>query len=97
VDERRRSSRHEVFFQLVTKEISASGVTDSSPGVHGEAVNMSSGGLCVQLNQTCTAAAIVMCEVFFIGSPAAIPTLMRVRWIQNGGPKSIVGLEFLLR
>ena len=97
MDERRRSSRHEVFLQLVTKEISASGITDSSPGIHGEAVNVSSGGLCVQLNQTCIASAILMCEVFFVGSSAAIPTLTRVRWIQNGGPKSIVGLEFLLR
>ena len=97
VSERRRTSRHKVFLQLVTKEISASGIADSSPGIHGEARNISSGGLCVLLDQTCTASSLLQCEIFLVGSPAAIPTLMRVRWMQNGGQKSIVGLEFLLR
>jgi hypothetical protein len=96
VSERRKTSRHQAFLQLVAIELSASGIAGSSPSIRGAIRNISSGGLRILLEQTCAASSILKCEIFFDGCPAAIPTLGRARWIQNGGQKSVVGLEFLL-
>lgn len=59
--------------------------------------NISNAGMCLLLDRACAVSALLRCDVFFPGSPASVPTLARVRWIQNHSHEECVaGVEFLL-
>lgn len=59
--------------------------------------NLSNTGMCLLLDRACTVSSLLRCDVFFPGSPASIPTLARVRWIQNHCyEECVAGVEFLL-
>src|SRR5579859_931225 len=94
--ERRHSSRHEVFLQLVAEEFSPPGTSAFAPRIHGETRNLSSSGLCVVLDHRCHDAALLLCEILVNGCPVAIPTLARVRWVQSNHQSFLAGCEFLL-
>ena len=96
--EQRQSLRYGASLELVIQELSSPGAPDPPAApIRGKTRNISNGGLCVLLDQVSNASSLLKCEIFVPGCPVAIPTLARVRWIQNGHREFIAGLEFLLR
>ncbi|SRR5260370_34381747 len=94
--ELRRSSRHEVFLQVLLQELPPPGIAPASAAtIAGETRNISSHGLCAELDRACPDSALLRCEFQIAGCPVAIPTLVHVRWLQNGHGKCVAGLEFL--
>ena len=63
--------------------------------IHSGTRDISTHGLCAQLDQACPDSALVRCEIHVPGCPVAIPTLAQVRWVQNGQGMFVAGLEFL--
>lgn len=64
----------------------------------GRIQNISQGGVCLLTDQALPSSSLLRCEIGVSGIPAAIPTLVHVRWAEttsNGNPCHI-GLQFLL-
>src|SRR5260370_29807848 len=96
-NERRRCSRFGISFRVTAQEFCStlSGIHPTS--IHGQSRNVSTNGMCLMLDRACTVSSLLRCDVFLRGSPASIPTLARVHWIQNPQPGEFVaGVEFLL-
>jgi len=94
--ERRRYSRYEASLEIVIRELSPPGTPDPlAVSIHSETRNISTHGLCVQLDQACPDSALVRCEIHVPSCPVAIPTLAQVRWVQDGQGTFVAGLEFL--
>ena len=66
--------------------------------IQGRIQNISGGGLSLLTNRLMTVSNLLQCEIIFPKTPAAIPTLTQVRWIQKNakGFRYRVGLQFLL-
>jgi PilZ domain len=94
--ERRRSERHPASLSVVLREAPALETLPSIPSLSGEMWNISGGGFCAQVSGSSRDSVLLQCEISVAGFPVAIPTLAYVRWVKNGKPKSLVGLEFLL-
>jgi hypothetical protein len=67
---------------------------DGKDAFRGQVQNISAGGLCLLSDRSIPRAALVRCEIVVPGTPATIPTLMQVRWIQKRPNK--IGLQFVL-
>ena len=96
--ERRRCQRYEVSFNISVQEVLAfANHGGLSVIVRSKIRNISNAGMCLLLDRACNVSSLLRCDVFFPGSPASIPTLARVRWIQNHSHEECVaGVEFLL-
>ena len=97
--ERRRHPRYALAFELQGKELSSVGVPEERQQfLHGRTQNISAGGLCLRAERPLKKSGLLRCELRLPGIPVAIPTLMRVRWIEQSSrkPRYRMGLEFLL-
>jgi c-di-GMP-binding flagellar brake protein YcgR len=95
--ERRRCQRFEVSFNVTAQEVLSFTNRDDLPiSMRSQSRNLSNTGMCLLLDRACTAFSLLRCDVFLPGSRASIPTLARVRWIQNHqSEESVAGVEFL--
>ncbi len=66
--------------------------------IQGRIRNSSAGGLCLLTNDLMKVSYLLQCELSIAKTPATIPALMQVRWVQKNakGVKYTVGLQFLL-
>lgn len=98
-EERRSSRRWPVSLTILAQGLWSTSLPNPEPAnIRGEARDVSNGGLCLQLDQFCIVSTLLKCEIFFPGSPAAVPTLAQVRWIRESEQgKFIAGVQFLLQ
>ncbi len=66
--------------------------------IQGRIQNTSAGGLCLLTNGLMKVSYLLQCELSIPKTPATIPALMQVRWVQKNakGLRYTVGLQFLL-
>ena len=66
--------------------------------IQGRLRNTSAGGLCLLTNDVMKVSYLLQCELSIPKTPATIPALMQVRWVQKNakGSRYRVGLQFLL-
>lgn len=96
--ERRRCVRYPTSLEVVAQELSPSGTPNPSvAAIHGEARNISDGGLCVVFDQVHNPTALLRCGILVPGCSVGIPTLAHVRWIGSEKGKIVAGVEFLLQ
>ena len=89
--------RFDVSLKVTVEEILSLEDPGPAAAISSEIRNLSSTGMCLLVDRTCTVSSVVRCQVFFPGSPASIPTLARIRWIEDHPhEKSLAGVEFLL-
>ncbi len=97
--ERRSQPRHQVRCQL--RGLLLPSPDTRSAGAHaieGRVENLSAGGLGLLTERSLTVSDLVRCELVFPQIPAAVPTLVQVRWVRQipEGPPYLTGLQFLI-
>ena len=97
--ERRHHPRYVVPSKVSGRQLSPLGFPKARYRViQGRIRNTSAGGLCLLTNDLMKVPYLLQCELRISKTPAAIPALMQVRWVQKNtkGSRYRVGLQFLL-
>lgn len=97
--EARQYPRYVVHCEASAHVLSSSGLpSEEGGGLHGEIRNISNGGFCLTLERPCEISSVLRCEILLPGFPVAIPTLARIRWMQETPEGSyLAGVQFLLQ
>ncbi len=97
--ERRHHPRYLVPSRVRGRQLSPRGFPKTRYSViQGRIQNTSAGGLCLLTNGLMKVSYLLQCELSIPKTPATIPALMQVRWVQKNakGLRYTVGLQFLL-
>lgn len=96
-NDRRRHRRFRASGELVAWQLPLLGLpADDQAVVRGRIQNISSGGLCGSMDRGIEVSRTLRAEVRFPRTAAAIPMVLRVRWLRNlNGQRYKVGLQFL--
>ncbi len=97
--ERRHHPRHGLSANLRGRQLAPLGSPKARKSViQGRIENTGATGLCLLTNDAMKVSYLLQCEIIFPKTPAAIPTLTQVRWIQKNakGFRYRVALQFLL-
>jgi hypothetical protein len=95
--ERRRDARYPFLCELKGTELSSLGSPQANPSVfRGRAQNISSGGLCVVVDEAVEVSRLIRCEIRVASVPVAIPLVMQVRWSRRMPEGYAVGTSFVL-
>jgi len=68
------------------------------PEFSGRIQNVSEGGICLMTSHPIPVASFVCCRIVMLEVPAAIPTLLQVRWTASRGnktPRYLSGFRFV--
>ncbi len=97
--ERRHHPRYVVPSRVKGRQLTPLGFPKARYSIiQGRLRNTSAGGLCLLTNDVMKVSYLLQCELSIPKTPAAIPALMQVRWVQKNtkGLRYTVGLQFLL-
>ena len=88
--------RHHPRFQLSSAERPSRIEIGADRVLLGSSIDISQGGLKVQLNSHIPLGMIFKCELGFADVPVLVPTLMQAQWSQEVSTAYLVGLRFII-